>query len=178
MANVHMFGFSLGSHVALRGAYLYKTSAGTPPIVGRIDVCDPAGSQFSGSSPSVVNAAASATNVQVIHTSWNSIALASLGTTLRFGHKDISMGNCGKTQAAGGSADRINHYLCTTFYVNSFTNDFPLIKKPSGSACKASTLGLTDGPVPSPAVTMGYRLDFSIPNGMYYAASTATSPYN
>ncbi|XP_063698181.1 uncharacterized protein LOC134829114 [Culicoides brevitarsis] len=174
-ADIHMFGFSFGSYQAITAGFRYG-----PKKIGRIDACDPSSDTWVANTTPVAfqHANDSAIDVQCIHTT------AILGTTKRFCPKSINMGKCG-TQPLEILSFQQSHELCVIAYISSFTNNFKLVSK----AQIQTTYSKPFFPVTctnqqhtptlpsSPAYTMGYRFDFSLPDGEYYADLKKDSPY-
>lgn len=79
-SNGHLFGFNIGSHIALEAAYKYGIKK-----VGRIEACDSDGKLFSLTSPLEVHANNAAQEVHYTNTS------ADFGSDLLFCQKSINM---------------------------------------------------------------------------------------
>ncbi|XP_063698182.1 uncharacterized protein LOC134829116 [Culicoides brevitarsis] len=178
LANLFVYGYSFGSYQAITAGYRLGSKK-----IGRIDACDPSSDTWIANTTPVAfqHAFDAAVNVQCIHTSKLS------GTTKRFCPKSINMGKCGDQPYNpmellvnwDGLAQEL-HDLCCKAYIASFTNDFKLVQKTQIESKYGQTCSTQQpvGTLPSsPTYTMGYRFDFSLPDGEYYADLTRSSPY-
>jgi len=179
--NGFIFSFSFGTHIGFQGAYFYSKNQNFAKKIKTMHACDPAGPLFDQLniigpllSPSEFYASSSAKQVQCIHTNGKLIDGAAIGkgTTKRFCHKDIDMGNCGETQDA--ATDTISsHLLCPLFYISAFNNDFKMVNKPPNCQNQKYAPDVTNK-----YLVMGFRFDMSAQNGQYYSKTYQPPLYN
>ncbi|XP_034247795.1 lipase member H-like [Thrips palmi] len=167
LADVHLIGHSLGAHVA--------GVAGKVNTVGRISGLDPAMPLFFDSSPDRLRPT-DADLVDVIHTS-----AGRLGYRDPTGHVDfypnggtVSQPGCGGL-FADGLLGSCSHRRAHELYGASIGNRAAFPAKQCDSFKKAIANRCTDEGGPS--VNMGYYLNASTPQGVYYLTTTGTKPY-
>ncbi|KAM3600820.1 uncharacterized protein V6R79_002984 [Siganus canaliculatus] len=178
LSSIHMVGVSLGAHISgFVGAALNG-------LIGRITALDPAGPQFTGTSPEDRLDQTDAQFVDVLHTD-----IDSLGFRKPLGHIDFyanggtDQPGCPKTIFSGGSYFKCDHQRSMFLYLDSVTcvnHAFPCSSYKDfldGKCMNCSRFGEAGCPVFGYEVTKWKDVLLTVGQTQSYFSTNAVSPF-